>query len=219
MEEGKNRKPRDKKPKPRPKALSPITRDAAKKLDPIKKSTGGQRPSLSPERQQLICQALREGHYQGTAAQLGGISYSTYQDWMRRGRVERKEGIDGIYARFEEACRLAMAEAEAEALRHVREASRGWKERTIETESGADGKVKERVTETVKRDWRAAAWFLARRHSRDWGDKASVNVEVEIPPMIVIGATPEQLKGLRELAGEAPLEIDGEVVSEERGDG
>ena len=110
----------------------------------------GRRSKLTPERQRLICKALREGHFIETACQLGGIDKSTFFRWVEQG--ERQPS--GEKSEFCDAVKKAMADAERKAVDQVHKAAR-------------DG------------TWQAAAWFLERRYPGRWGRRVTVSDTTE----------------------------------------
>jgi len=98
------------------------------------------RPSkFTPERRQRILGAIRAGSFAEAAAEFGGISASTFYEWLERGR-----GGDARYAKFAEEVRQASAEAE---VRHASQISK----------AGQSG------------DWRASAFWLSRARRERWG--------------------------------------------------
>src|SRR4051794_23946527 len=100
---------------------------------------------LTPERQDRITRAIREGAYAEVATRAAGVAPSTYYDWLRRGR----EGEEP-YSVFLEAVEQADAEAEVAAVGVINAAA-------------ASG------------DWRAAKALLERRFNRRWGARATVS--------------------------------------------
>lgn len=99
---------------------------------------GGRRSKLTPERQEGIVQALKAGNYLEVAARANGIDQSTLHDWVNRGEREKT----GKYAEFAKAIRDAEAFAENRCV-------------TL-------------VATAAQTDWKAAAWFLERKHAQKW---------------------------------------------------
>lgn len=109
------------------------------------------RPSkLTPEVQEKICQAIREGNFLYVAAFAAGVNPVTVQDWLARGQIQGS----GKYYDFVVAFRQAEAEAERKAVMEIRKA-------------GAEG------------DWRANLEWLKRRCRERWGD-APLEVKAEV---------------------------------------
>jgi hypothetical protein len=108
--------------------------------------------------QERICSALREGNYFSVACEGAGVAASTGREWVARGEGRCPGRPAGPpYAAFAAAVKKARAEAEASALRQVRQAAN-------------DG------------TWQAAAWLLERGHPERWGRRAQAHdfVSVEV---------------------------------------
>ncbi len=104
--------------------------------------------SLTEEKAQLICKAIRQGAYIETACAYANVPRKTFYDWMKRGRME-----DGsIFSNFVEAIDEALATAQMLDLEVITKAATGG-------------------------DWRAAAWRLERRNPREWGAKKIVELK------------------------------------------
>ena len=97
---------------------------------------------LTPETQKKIVDAISEGNYLVTAAAIGGVTYTTLNNWMKKG----ESASSGAYVEFLEA--VKKAEAEAEALRVSRI-----------SKAGKEG------------NWQADAWYLERRYPDRWGKR------------------------------------------------
>jgi transposase len=98
---------------------------------------------LNPEISHRIVNLVRAGNYRETAAAAAGINPKTLRNWLHRGSKGGKS--NAAYAQF--SADLDTAEAEAE-LR--------------------DNK---RINDAAEKDWRAAAWRLARKNPDRWGDR------------------------------------------------
>ena len=96
---------------------------------------------LTPEVQERVCTALREGNYLQAAAAYAGLTYSCLRAWIVRGKRARR----GRYFAFMKA--VAMAEADAEATVVAQ-----WRQQ-------------------IPENWQAARDFLARRFPDRWGPK------------------------------------------------
>lgn len=147
----------------------------------------GRRTDLTPAAQERICEALRAGHYIGTAAALGGITRVTYYDWRRRGEEEP----GSIFADFAEAVRLATVEAEERALAVVEKAANGYEEVASEEGVDVDGKTFSKTKRRQMFDWRAAAWFLERKHPLRWGNRQDVKHSGSIGTVVIRGVEDE----------------------------
>ena len=95
---------------------------------------------LTDEAQTKIVNAIAAGNYLDAAAQYGGVTYDTLNDWMNKG----KDGKAPNYVQFYHA--VKKAEADAEILRVARI-----------NKAGQEG------------NWQADAWYLERRYPDKWG--------------------------------------------------
>ncbi len=112
----------------------------------------GRNTLLTPALQRQICDSVRSGNWLETAAQAAGIDRDTLFSWKRKGRTDVEEGrTSSIYAEFVNPIARAEAECEAAGLARIRGAA--------------------------ERDWRAAAWYLERRHPERWTLNQTVKVE------------------------------------------
>ena len=120
---------------------------------------------LTPKRYEVIVGMIARGHYNTTAARQAGISPGTMQTWITRG-VE--EG-DGVYYEFSQAVERAKEKGEGVLVGRIIDA--------------AD-----------KGDWRAAAWILERKYSKNWSKKSQVEVGgVDGGPIEVTPVSPEKV--------------------------
>jgi hypothetical protein len=110
---------------------------------------------LTPDTQARIVQALRLGATFELAAQYGGVSYDTFNNWRKRGEAEldrmararKRTDADPDelpFVQFFEATKAAEADAVVGWLAKIEKAA-------------SDG------------NWQAAAWKLERRYPRDYG--------------------------------------------------
>ena len=112
----------------------------------------GRNSLLTQATQGVICASVRSGNWLETAAQMAGIDRDTLFAWKRKGKSDLEAGLtNSIYAQFVNA--IARAEADAEAVSVAR------------------------VRTAAQKDWRAAAWYLERRHSDRWTLNQSVTAE------------------------------------------
>jgi hypothetical protein len=102
---------------------------------------------LTPEVQERIATALRAGNYRKASALSAGISEPTFHRWMKLG--ERAKS--GIHHDFYEAVLRAEADAEVHAVAVIRRA--------------------------MTKDWRAAGYYLERRHPDRWRRRESIENE------------------------------------------
>ena len=99
----------------------------------------GRKTKLTPEVQDLICQAIRAGNYARVAAAYAGITEATYYNWLKRGETAKS----GLYFDFFEAVKKAEADAQTRNVAIIQQAA--------------------------KKTWQAAAWWLERKFPNDWG--------------------------------------------------
>jgi len=110
---------------------------------------------ISAEQRIVLCEALRAGNYRKTACQVAGISYATFNNWMKKGG----DGEDGERIDFDEPYRsfvddvhTAEAEGEVELLGLIRSAAQA--------------------------DWKAATWILSKKNKEHWADADRNNIQV-----------------------------------------
>jgi hypothetical protein len=104
----------------------------------------------TPEMVDRLCDAMETLGFMGAACARAGISRSTVDEWVQRG----KDGQEP-FAAFADRWAQARARANATLLDHVRGAS-------------ASG------------DWRAAAWLLERAHPEEYPREPSVTVTTHV---------------------------------------
>ena len=109
----------------------------------------GRNTKLTPERQDKICQHLRDGNTRRVAALLSGIAESTFYVWLEKANPKH-ENYSEAYAEFLEAISRAEAEAEAEHVKNIKTQGIG--------------------------DYRASVEWLKRRRPADWSEKQQVDV-------------------------------------------
>lgn len=116
---------------------------------------GGRPSKWNPELALKFLRLLRSGCYLETAADAIGVSRSTVRNWLYQGA---QEDARPHLAQFSADTHQALAEAELDALEHVRRAGH--------------------------EKWQAAAWYLERRAPDRWGptlklDAAAIERMVE----------------------------------------
>jgi hypothetical protein len=148
----------------------------------------GQPTKFTPERAQLIIEALQKHNYLSTACELAGISEQTFYNWLDRAedylnRLIRREEVEeegGKYLVFFDAVKQARAGSEGELLGRIDTAGSVAtliEQRTIE-HILKDGSIK---TETIERwkppDWTANAWILERTKWEKYGQHSSLDIQ------------------------------------------
>jgi hypothetical protein len=110
---------------------------------------------------------------------LAGIGEASYYRWMETGEADTEQDLDTPYPEFRLKAEQSMCEARTLAHRHIRTA--------------------------MKKDWRAAAWYLEGTQPQEWGRADRHRIEhgraprTEIP---VIPDTPERLRDVASLLRE-----------------
>lgn len=127
------------------------------------------RPSkLTQKTQDLICEAIESGATYNDASAIAGVSYATFNLWMKTGReTDRKNK----FSKFLEAVELSNAKCRVSMAAVIRD-------------------------EAKKGDWRAAESFLKRRDPENWGDKQKTEhsgavEDAEVAP--VLSSIPAEL--------------------------
>ena len=103
---------------------------------------------LNPQSQAAIVEAVLHGCTYAVAAEAAGVSYDTFNEWMKAGRETKK----GKFYEFSEAVTRANAECAKNFTRVIQ-------------------------TAAAKGDWKAAESWLKRRYPREWGDAMDVTTD------------------------------------------
>lgn len=110
----------------------------------------GRPTKLTKEVTDRICLAIRAGNYSKVAAAMAGISETTYYKWLE---MSDKPNAKKEYKEFRESIEQAEAEAEVAAIARIRQAA----------DNG---------------DWKAAGWYLERKHGERWGRNDKIRQEI-----------------------------------------
>lgn len=145
---------------------------------------------LSEEVEQRLVAASRTGVAVELAAEMAGVSRSSFLAWMARGRIEAEAREAGekpnpdedAYVTLYEKVRTARATAAARAMMNIRRVADGGIVTKVTTRRFRDPATGQIVEETVEDrtppDWRADAWYLERQHRDHYGKDAAVAVEI-----------------------------------------
>ena len=129
----------------------------------------GRPSSLTPELQERICDAIRDGRNYDQACTLAGIHRSTFMKWRAMGRAatrktKYRDFLDATVRAREEW--LIRQEALIEEVGHD-----GERVEEIVRTTKPDGSVVEKKRIIRRRDWKAVAWLMERRHPERYGQR------------------------------------------------
>lgn len=135
-----------------------------------REGVGGVLPyGITQETEHILLAAIANGLSFTAACAKAGIHYGTFADWMLKGSDAKT------------SARLKTPEAEAEAVYAA------FVARVRAAESAAEERAVASITGAMERDWRAGAWWLAKRNKAEWGDNtAAVAVEATGSVSIVL---------------------------------
>ncbi|MFE1206349.1 hypothetical protein ACFW5V_32200 [Streptomyces sp. NPDC058762] len=154
------------------------------------KGRAGRPRLLSEEVEQRLVAASRTGVAVELAAEMAGVSRSSFLAWMARGRAEvdareagqKPDPAEEEYAALYEKVRTARATAAARAMMNIRRVADGGVVTKVTTRKFRDSVTGNIVEETVEDrtapDWRADAWYLERQHRDQYGKDATLAVEI-----------------------------------------
>jgi len=106
----------------------------------------GRPTKLTDAVEQKLLEAIKAGNYRRVAAHYAGVSIRTFQAWVERGKA-------------------------APGSRHG-----SFLQRVLEAEGQAEIEATGCIAKAAKEDWRAAAWYLERKHPERWARKDQVAV-------------------------------------------
>ena len=146
------------------------------------------RPSkLTKETVDKICLAIRAGNYAKIAAEMAGIGETTYYRWMEEAD---KEGAPKHFREFRESIRKAEADAEVAKVALISQAASAG-------------------------DWKAAGWYLERKHPERWGRNDKIRQEISGPDGAPIALSVEEAKqAVLTFLMENEGEDNGEIITE-----
>lgn len=128
---------------------------AVKEVHPERSPVSGAPFGISAEQRVILCDALTAGNFRKVACDLAGVSYTTFNSWMKRGG----DGDEGELEEYDEPYRsfvLSVRGAEAEGERAL-----------LAIISGA-----------AATDWKAASWILSKRKKENWSDADKTSIQV-----------------------------------------
>lgn len=110
----------------------------------------GRKCKLTEELTQIICENIELGLSYNLTCQAAGISFETFNEWMKKGETE----ADDKFVYFYNSVRAAEAKCARLSLERIRDAAKGG-------------------------TWSAAAWLLERRYPADYGKRENVNMKAQ----------------------------------------
>jgi transposase len=136
------------------------------------KRKGGPVPLIDAEKVKSIVRDLGAGVPRKFAAERVGISESCLYKWLAKGRKGGKKNV--VYVQLVQDVKKAEAEALAASVARIRKAGQGGAviERTTTTTTSAKGVTTTKTVEKLQAPaWQADAWFLERRHPKEFARK------------------------------------------------
>ena len=132
-----------------------------------------------------------------TACEAAGMSPTTYNAWLKKGREQKR----GRFVEFVRDIDEALAKFQRiHAQRVIDAATKGSTTTRVSVKQLPDGSILRETVETNQADWRAAAWLLERRFP-EWNQKLQTeqNVNVNAPVTKVVFETVPIPPEMREL--------------------
>lgn len=126
--------------------------------------------SFITKKRKLFYEVLKQRLPISRACQLAGITYSTYRNWMIRG----KDPKNPVHQSFRAKVRQIEAGNEREALDIIRAVAKGGG-KIVETKvvhGKMGGTERTRVVKQAHPQWTAAAWYLERTMKDSYGKDA-----------------------------------------------
>lgn len=120
---------------------------------------------LTPHIQAKVVLAIRGGNYAEIAARLAGIDEATYYRWMARGKAEEDR----------------LAERSSRKMRETERPFCEFRKAVMEADAAAEAQAAAAIMVAGKKDWKAHAWLLERRHPDRWRRRTDAIVHHEGP--------------------------------------
>lgn len=178
------------------------------------------RYKLDPDRIERLCTAMRAGNTRQVACDHAGIHLATLHRWLTIGRDGKHRDLKSFYEAFTQAEKDAemlnvaviQTAARPREVVSVTTAQRLFsrKSRTLYPDGRVVEETKpevvtlESVTRTKDFDWKAAAWWLERRHHKEWRQRKDVDLST---------LSDGQLQSLLEVSFEGGSEAQGSEPS------
>jgi len=158
-----------------------------------KKAKTGRLPKLTPEVAKIITEGVAAGVPMKYAALRAGVTDRCVRMWVNRGKREKS----GLYPSLVSALKKAEADCIARNVANIQRAASEREEVTTKETRFPDGTVK--IEKTVRKviDWCAAAWYLERTCSKEFGrphKPETIDEKKKPKPLVVKGeANPDEL--------------------------
>lgn len=141
---------------------------------------------FTPERRQIIIDAIKEGNTKKTAAALAGIDRKTLYDWLDRGRNEEPPELDGMTMKALKArarenkvkgySRMSR-DLLVKAIIENETAYRSFLYAVEQAEAQGMAQHVKNIRQAGLEDWKASAWFLERRDPENYARRDALKVE------------------------------------------
>lgn len=122
------------------------------------KNLGGRPTKLTKLMIQKICMVIKKGSSIKTACIINNISTTTYHDWIKQGKADKKNKIKSMFSEFSDKISIA-------------------KEQYI------DYLVKT-IYKECKTNGRLALEVLSRKRPKEWGTVNKIKIETDDNPML-----------------------------------
>lgn len=152
-----------------------------------RKSNKGRPSKITPTLVDAIISSLKAGCYLETAAAFSGITRSTLQEWMKRGRKElerlsnprtKPSKTEVQFVILINGITRAMAEAEIRDVSQIAKAALGGQKLTeekIKKDNKGNIISHEIITKMTLPQWQASAWRLERKYPKRWGRRLAIS--------------------------------------------
>lgn len=159
----------------------------------------GRQPMCTPERIARICEAIKNGETDATAAKMGGIVYGTFARWMNENK-DFSNSVKKAREAFEEWQMNGILEDAKKSLKTLI-CGQEYEEIKTEYENDKNGnpriRKQTRVTKKVLPNPTAVIFALCNRDPENWKNRVentlSGKIETESKPGITLANVPDDL--------------------------
>lgn len=134
-----------------------------------KKENRGAKSKYTPEIVKEICDYIKAGNTAIDACLLSNISKATFYGWQQQFEADGVTPNPEFHLEFLDAIKKAELECKARNIAIIQRAAAGRKLKR--TKKLKDGTVVEEEYDADKPNWFAAAWYLERKHKKDFAQK------------------------------------------------